>query len=123
MTHRDPAYTPLSPLAPRIADALRNAGADGLTLREIEVQAGTRWALRVIVQMCRHGYNIGEQDDRYVLVVEPGLVGASDERRPAPCKECGPASAGTLGQASDAPTSPGRLFELPHTSHYTAEAA
>lgn len=77
MSVRDCSYTPLSPLAPRIADALRNAGEDGLTLREIEVQAGTRWA----------------------------------------------ASAGTLGQASDAPTSPGRLFELPRESHYTAEAA
>lgn len=114
---------PPSPLARCIADALRNAGEDGLTLREIEVQAGTRWALRVIRQMCRHGYNIGEQADRYVLVVEPAeterAVNATD-LSPVVCGGgCDPQSSSSV----DGSLSTGTLFELPRESHYTAEAA
>jgi hypothetical protein len=120
---RDRSYAPLSPMASRIADALRNAGEEGLTLREIEVQVGTRWALRVIRSMCRQGYNIGEHAGRYVLVVEP----AEAERAVNTTAWSSVAGEETVspGPSSlvDGSLSTGTLFELPRESHYTAEAA
>jgi hypothetical protein len=115
----------LSPLALRIADAFRNAGEDGLTLREIEVQAGTRWALRVIVQMCRHGYNIGEHAGRYVLVVEPAEAerAVNTTASPSPVAGGEVATPSSTSSPVDGSLSTGRLFELPRESHYTAEAA
>jgi hypothetical protein len=68
----------VSALAYRIAGVLRDAGEDGLTLAEIEAQAGTRWALRVIRSMNRNGYVIGEQAGRYYLIAEPGVERATD---------------------------------------------
>jgi hypothetical protein len=67
----------LPPSAHLIADALREAGDEGCTLAELEVAAGTRWALGVIRQMNRAGFNIGEMAGRYVLVHEPDLVSVS----------------------------------------------
>jgi hypothetical protein len=110
MPHSD---APLSPLAPLIATALREAGDEGLTLREIEVAVGTRWALRVIRAMCRAGYVIGsDMHERFVLVREPGSTGASDDGRPATPR---------AGRSSGAAVDPElRLFDMPS---YRAEAA
>jgi hypothetical protein len=123
MTFRDRFHAPPSPLVPRIADVLRSAGEDGLTLREIEAQAGTRWALRVICSMCRHGYNIGEQDGRYVLVVEPAGAERAVNTTALPPVAGGEGSLTRPSSPVDGSLSTGRLFELPCESHYTAEAA
>lgn len=55
-----------------VADALRETADDGgLTLAELEAKVGTRWALRHIYTLNRSGFNVGEDDGRYVLVHDP----------------------------------------------------
>jgi hypothetical protein len=79
----------LPALAVRVAKVLREAGDEGLTLREIETAVGSRWCLRVIRSMCRAGYNIGETADGHlVLVIEP-----EDKDREAPAASMSPAGA------------------------------
>jgi hypothetical protein len=116
----------LSPHALLIAEALRDAGDEGLTLQEIAAASGTRWPDRPLRALRRAGYVIGRDGDVFVLVSEPrGAVSteASDEGRPAILRETGPASAGTIGQASDASveTAP-RLFEPPVPGVYREAA-
>jgi hypothetical protein len=74
--------------------------------------------------MCRHGYNIGEQAGRYVLVVEP-----TEAERAVNTTEWSPVAGGEVATPNpsslpvDGSLSTGTLFELPRESHYTAEAA
>ena len=99
----------LSPFTLRVLDVLRDAGGEGLTLREIEIAVGTRWGLRHIAALQRTpGYTIGMDGDRYVLVAERDVG-----RRADTADEVSMVASSTTGRVSaSSSTEPERLFDL-----------
>jgi hypothetical protein len=59
-----------SVLISHVAEALREAGDEGLTLSELEVAVRTRFVPRLIGLMQAGEFTIGKDGDRYVLVAE-----------------------------------------------------
>jgi hypothetical protein len=103
-------------LIARTADALREASDEGITPTELAAKVGTRWIGRIITSMQRNGFTIGEQDDRFYLVSEPGVERASDtEDSPPPAGSYRCPVAGSL--------SPEPLVLFPSGSSHYREAA
>lgn len=101
----------------RVLDALREAGSEGLTLREIETAVDTRWARSLIEKLqktprCTIGIdhrNDGTEDP-YILVADPDVGRRVDTAPSLPEDAVGKVSASSS-------TEPERLFEVP-SSHF-----
>lgn len=116
MTNLDPSTCVLSPRDQPVLDALRidrDASGPGVSRAEVERLGDTRHPNSLIGRLRKQGHVIGVVGGLYQLGEEPASTEASGERRPAIVEGSGPASAGTLGQASDASVSAVQpLFEL-----------
>lgn len=105
MSVSDESYSPVtSVLISHVADALREAGDEGLTLSEMEVVAQTRFVSRLIGLMQAGPFTIGMDGDRYVLVAERDVGRRADLAAHPPAAVNGRVSASSS-------TEPERLFE------------
>jgi len=82
MSLRDRSYA-LAPLTVRVADVLREAAPEGLTLAEIASAIGTRWPRRHITALHRAGFVLGEQHERFFIAREPAFREPSAAGQPS----------------------------------------
>jgi hypothetical protein len=142
-----PRPAPNRPLTQRdhaLIKALREAVEEGVPVAEAAVIADTRFLRRVFSRIREHGFVIGEQHERYFIVIDPErTVSNSPEQLAKPSSPDGraadlsPASAGvprkarvlpgdagliTRASADGSLSAEGRLFELPARKHFEEAA-
>lgn len=121
MSLRDPSTSPAtSVLISRVAEALREAGDEGLTLSELEVAAGTRFVPRLIGLMQAGEFTIGKDNDRYVLVAERDVGRRADAAEALP--PGAPVSAVGSPVSASSSTEPERLFPV-SSAHFDLDLA